>query len=74
MNVSDGGAQLKLHDTIMPGGRVQKMTTEAGEAIGLRTVLTERGINCKTLKKDDMIKICLSTTIFETRKLLLKLT
>ena len=51
------GTQPKLHNTIMPGGRVQKMTIEAGEEKGLRTVLTKRGINCTTLKKDDMIKI-----------------
>ena len=57
MNVSNGGAQPRMRDTIMPGGRVQKMTTDGGEAKGLKTVLTERGINCSTLKKDDMIKI-----------------
>ena len=51
MNVSDGGAQPKMHDTIMPGGRVQKMTNDAGEAKGLRTVLTERGINCATFRE-----------------------
>ena len=57
MNVSDGGTQPKMHDTIMPGGRVQKMTMDAGMAKGLRTVLTERGLNYATLKKDDMITI-----------------
>ena len=41
----------------MPGGRVQKMTTVSGNAKGLRSNLTERGINCATLTKEDMIKI-----------------
>lgn len=47
MNVSDGGAQPKMHDTIMPGGRIQKMLTDDGEAKGLKSVLTERGIMCR---------------------------
>ena len=48
MNVSDGSAQTKMHDIIIPGGRVQNMSNDTGEAKGLRTVLTERGINCAT--------------------------
>jgi transposase len=33
------------------------MITEEGKAKVLRTILTERSINCTTLKKDDMVKI-----------------
>ena len=56
MNVSNGGVQPKMHDTVMPGGRVQKMTTADGEAKGLWMVLTEGGSTVR-LKKEVMIKI-----------------
>ena len=65
---SDSGAQPKMHDTIMPGGRVQKMVTTVSEAKGLRSVLTERGINCVTLKKYDRIKILSQHDDFRDKK------
>ena len=72
MNVSDVGAQPKTHDTIMPGGRVQKMETTPGEAKGVRSVLTERGINCVTLKKDDMITILSQHDNFRDEKTIIE--
>ena len=36
MNVGDGGAQPKMHNTILPGGHVQRMVTEDGKAKGLQ--------------------------------------
>ena len=68
MNVSNGGVQPKMHDTVMPGGRVQEMTTADGEAKGLRMVLTERGINCATLKKEVMINILSQRDDFRDEK------
>ena len=49
MNKSNGGKQLKQHDTVIPQSnpdpqfhsQVQKMTTVTGEAKGLQTVLEE---------------------------------
>jgi hypothetical protein len=51
MNKSDGGAQRKQKDTVIPmsnpdpskRGKIQKMTTRKREAKGLETVLKERG-------------------------------
>ncbi|ESK81211.1 hypothetical protein Moror_2257 [Moniliophthora roreri MCA 2997] len=57
MNKSNGGAQRKQKDTIIPDsnpdpqfcGKVQKMTTESGEAKGLQQVLEERSFNVKKM-------------------------
>jgi len=53
MNKSNGGKQRKQKDTIIPmnnacadlGGKPQKMTTDTGEAKGLKQVLEERGFD-----------------------------
>jgi hypothetical protein len=53
MNRSNGGAQRKQRDTVIPmnnpypefRGKAQKMTTEAGAAKGLQQTLAERGFN-----------------------------
>jgi len=53
MNKSNGGKQRKQKDTVIPmnnlhaqfQGKPQKMTTEAGEAKGLKQVLEERGFD-----------------------------
>jgi len=53
MNKSNGGKQRKQKNTVIPmnnphaefRGKPQKMTTEAGEAKGLKLVLEERGFN-----------------------------
>uniref|UniRef100_A0A0W0GC52 DDE-1 domain-containing protein n=1 Tax=Moniliophthora roreri TaxID=221103 RepID=A0A0W0GC52_MONRR len=58
MNKSNGGAQRKQKDTIIPDsnpdpqfcGKVQKMTTESGEAKGLQQVLEERSFNVKKMR------------------------
>src|SRR6267142_1054150 len=55
MNKSNGGKQRKQKDTIIPMnnphsnycGKPQKMTTETGEAKGLKQTLEERGFNLK---------------------------
>ena len=58
MNKSNGGAQRRQKDTIIPEsnpfpeyhGRVQKMTTESGEQKGLQQTLEERGFNVGRLR------------------------
>ena len=72
MNVGDGGAQPRMHDTIRPGGQLQRMVTEDGKAKGLRSVLTERGVNCGTLKNEDMVKILVQHDDFRDEKTVLE--
>ena len=55
MNVSDGGKQPFLRDTIWDG-RPQKLVTVSGVQKGLKTLLEERGISTVGLKKEDMVK------------------
>ena len=62
-----------MHDTKMPRGCVQKMTTVSGNTKGIRSVLTERGINCVTLKKEDMIKILSQHDDFCEEKIIIEL-
>jgi len=58
MNKSNGGAQRRQKDTIIPDsnpfpeyrGHVQKMTTENGEQKGLQQTLEERGFDVKKLR------------------------
>ena len=58
MNMSDGGKQHRQKDTVIPDtnpdaqhrGKVQKMTNEAGQAKGLKTVLEEWGFNVKKMQ------------------------
>jgi hypothetical protein len=57
MNLSNGGAQRRQKDTIIPNsnpfpeyhGWVQKMTTENGEQKGLQQTLEERGFDVRKL-------------------------
>jgi hypothetical protein len=59
MNKSDGGAQRKQHDTVIPmsnpyaayRGKPQSMTTSEGKQKGLLTVLLERGFPQAELSK-----------------------
>ena len=58
MNKSNGGKQRKQKDTIIPmsnptpdcRGKLQKMTTERGEAKGLQQTLEERGFDVQGMK------------------------
>lgn len=58
MNKGNGGKQRKQNDTIIPDdnpdislrGKVQKMTTDSGEAKGLQTVLEEHGFDIKGIR------------------------
>ena len=58
MNKSNGGKQRKQRDTVIPmnnpypefRGKLQKMTTETGEAKGLQQTLQERGFNVDNMK------------------------
>jgi hypothetical protein len=58
MNKANGGGQRKQKDTIIPmnnpcvehRGKVQKMTTEAGEKKGLKQTLEERGFNVRGMR------------------------
>ena len=56
MNVSDGGKQPFLRDTMLDS-KPQRMVTPEGKQKGMKTVLEEHGINVKGLHKEDMIKI-----------------
>jgi hypothetical protein len=58
MNKSNGGKQCKQHDTVILQsnptatcqGKLQKMTTESGDAKGLKDVLEERGFDVSKLR------------------------
>ena len=58
MNRSNGGKQRKQKDTVIPlnnprpefRGKAQSMTTEAGEAKGLRQTLEERGFDVQGMR------------------------
>ena len=71
MNKSNGGAQQKQKDTIIPEsnpfpeyrGRIQKMTTESGEKKGLQQTLEECGFNVVTFMPNVHPSVCLRTII-----------
>ena len=67
MNVSDGGKQPFLRDTIWDG-KLQKLVTEEGIQKGLKSLLEERGVNTAKLKKDEMIKIVEEMRDFKFQK------
>jgi hypothetical protein len=59
MNKSNGGKQRVQHDTIIPStGQLQKMTTDSGEAKGLKQVLDERGFNTALYKRAKCTPVC----------------
>jgi len=53
MNVSDGGKQPFMRDTVW-NGQIQKMTLEDGTQKGMKCVLEERGIDTHKMKADKM--------------------
>jgi hypothetical protein len=53
MNVSDGGKQPFLRNTVW-NGAVQTMTLEDGRQKGMRHVLDERGVDTHRMKADQM--------------------
>ena len=56
MNVSLGGSQPKMRDTVWGPEKVpQKMVLEDGRAKGLKLVLEERGISTAGMKRQDMV-------------------
>ena len=56
MNVSPGGSQPKMRDTVWGPERVpQKMVLEDGRAKGLKLVLEEREISTAGMKRQDMV-------------------
>ena len=55
MNVSDGGKQPVMRDTVWDG-QVQKMTLEDGTQKGMKRVLEERGVDTHKMKADQMRK------------------
>ena len=67
MNVSDGGKQPFLRDT-MWDGKPQKMVTSNGLQKGLIRVLEERGINVTKMNKEDKIKILEEMRDFKFQK------
>jgi len=70
MNKSNGGKQRRQKDTVIPQsnpypeyrGKVQKMTTESGEAKGLQQTLEERGFNVSSMRAK-CSPVCLGRTI-----------
>ena len=64
--VKDGGPR-RIRDTVW-AGRPQSMVLPDGSAKGLRTILSERGINTGTLKADDMRTILSNHEDFATEK------
>ena len=67
MNVSDGGKQPFLRDTVWDG-KPQKLVTPEGIQKGLKSLLEERGVNTAKLKKDEMIKIVEEMRDFKFQK------
>ena len=67
MNVSDGGKQPFMRDT-MWDGKPQKLVTADGKQKGMKRILEERGINVKGLLKDDMIKLLAEMRDFKFQK------
>ena len=55
MNVSSGGSQPKMRNTIFDG-RIQQMVTEDGIAKGLKMVLEERNVDISKKNKKQMIE------------------
>lgn len=53
MNVKPGGAQPALRDTIW-NGKLQKMVFGNGTPKGMHQVLTERGVDMRGMKADDL--------------------
>lgn len=66
MNKSNGGKQRKQRDTVIPmnnpciqyRGKLQKMTTESGEAKGLQQTLEERGFTIDKKMKTKCSPVC----------------
>ena len=67
MNISDGGKQPFLRDTIWDG-KPQKLVTSSGIQKELKSLLEERGVNITGLKKEDMIKIVEDMRDFKFQK------
>jgi len=55
IGVNDGGKQRILRDTIW-NGQTQKLVNEQGKPKGLKTILIERGLYNREMKKEDMIE------------------
>ena len=55
MNLKPGGKQPPMHDTYWKG-KLQRLVYSDGTPKGLKNILTERGINVRKMKLDDMKK------------------
>lgn len=64
--VKDGGPRI-IRDTVW-AGNVQEMVLPDGRAEGLRTILTERGINHQRVKAEDMRIVLCQHDDFRMRK------
>jgi len=67
MNVSDGGKQPFLRDTVWDG-EVKKMVTDEGLQKGLKRVLEDRKVNVKGMQKADMVKVLSEMRDFKFQK------
>ena len=54
LNVNDGGKQRVLRDTFW-NGSIQKMVNEEGRPKGLKTILKERNLHKREMKKEEMV-------------------
>ena len=67
MNLSDGGKQLFLRETVWDG-KLQKPIISTGFQKGLKTLLEERGVSTIGLKKEDMVEKVEQTRDFKFQK------
>lgn len=67
MNVKPGGAQPAMRDTIW-NGRLQKMVFNNGTPKGMRQVLTERGVDTRRMKADDLRRVLGEMSDFKYEK------
>ena len=67
MNVSVGGKQPKMRDTVW-NGQPQKMVCDDGQPKGLRMVLEERGVNVAGKLRDKLVAILKEHDDFKAEK------
>ena len=67
MNVSPGGAQLRMRDTVWDG-KVQKLVLGDGRPKEMKLILQERGIDTSGMKAADMRLVLASHADFKYEK------
>jgi transposase len=67
MNLSSGGTQPKMRDTVF-NGKCQKLVDSKGVPKGLKQVLSERGVNTEGMNKAAMVEELSSHQDFKSEK------